>query len=40
MKTSAPGNTRWVDEYRNLKSFWKVTPYLEKLLGEQYNQFL
>jgi SAM-dependent methyltransferase len=40
VKTSAPGNTRWVEEYRNLKSFWKVTPYLEKLLGVSYAKFL
>jgi hypothetical protein len=40
VKTSTPGNTRWVDEYRNLKSFWKVTPYLEKVLGENYSPLL
>ena len=40
VKTSPPGNVRWVEEYRNLKSFWQVTPYLEKLLGEQYRRFL
>jgi len=40
VKTSPPGNARWVEEYRNLKSFWQVTPYLEKLLGEGYAQFL
>ena len=40
VKTSAPGNTRWVGEYRNLKSFWNVIPYLEKNLGEPYVRFL
>jgi SAM-dependent methyltransferase len=40
VKTSPPGNVRWVDEYRNLKEFWHVTPYLERLLGDQYAQFL
>ena len=40
VKTSPPGNTRWVEEYRNLKAFWQVTPYLERLLGDQYAQFL
>ena len=40
VKTSPPGNARWVEEYRNLKSFWQVTPYLEKLLGETYTQYL
>ena len=33
VKTSQPGNERWVEQYRKLKSFWGVTPYLEKLLG-------
>jgi SAM-dependent methyltransferase len=32
-KTSQAGNERWVEQYRKLKSFWGVTPYLEKLLG-------
>ncbi len=31
-KTSQPGNERWVEQYRKLKSFWGVTPYLERLL--------
>lgn len=40
VKTSPTGNARWIDEYRNLKMFWQVTPYLEKLLGDKYAQFL
>lgn len=40
VKTSSPGNNRWVEEYRNLKAFWHVTPYLEKLLDDSYKQFL
>lgn len=40
VKTSPMGNAHWVEEYRNLKSFWQVTPYLEKLLGDEYKQFL
>jgi SAM-dependent methyltransferase len=40
VKTSVPGNARWIEEYRNLKAFWQVTPYLERLLGEAYVQFL
>ena len=40
VKTSPPGNQRWVEEYRNLKAFWQVTPYLERLLGEPYAEFL
>ncbi len=40
VKTSSTGNARWVEEYRNLKSFWQVTPYLEKLFGDEYKQYL
>ena len=40
VKTSPAGNARWVEEYRNLKSFWQVTPYLEKILSESYTQYL
>ncbi len=40
VKTSPPGNARWVEEYRNLKSFWQVTPYLERLLGDTHVQYL
>lgn len=41
VKNSPPGkNARWVEEYRNLKSFWQVTPYLEKILGEEYARYL
>ena len=39
VKTTQTGNERWVDEYRNLKSFWKVTPYLERLLDEKHAQY-
>lgn len=39
-KTSQPGNERWVEQYRKLKSFWGITPYLEKLLGEEYKYLL
>ena len=39
VKTAQVGNERWVEEYRNLKSFWKVTPYLERLLGEEHAQY-
>ena len=34
VKTSQPGNERWVEQYQKLKSFWNVTPYLEQLLGD------
>lgn len=41
VKVSPPGkNNRWVDEYQNLKSFWQVTPYLEKILGDKYAEYL
>ncbi len=40
VKTSSAGNTHRIEEYRNLKSFWRVTPYLERLLGDAYAQFL
>ena len=40
VKTSPPGNARWVEEYKNLKAFWQVTPYLERLLGDEYSEFL
>ncbi len=39
LKTTQTGNKRWVDEYRKLKSFWKVTPYLERLLGKNHAQY-
>ena len=40
VKTSPSGNSRWVEEYKNLKTFWQVTPYLEKILGESQTQYL
>jgi len=39
VKTAQPGKERWVDEYRRLKSFWGVTPYLERLLSEGYAEY-
>ena len=41
VKVSPPGkNNRWLEEYQNLKSFWQVTPYLEKILGDNYAKYL
>ena len=40
VKTSQPGNPRWVEEYRELKSFWQLTPYLEKVLDASLIPFL
>lgn len=40
VKVSEPGkNIRWLEEYRNLKEQWKVTPYLEKILGENLTRY-
>ncbi len=39
VKTSQPVE-RWVEQYQKLKLFWNVTPYLEKLLGEEYKSLL
>lgn len=40
VKISTPGkNPRWVEEYRKLKDQWMVTPYLEKLLGEDLTRY-
>ena len=33
-------NAPFVQEYLALKKFWGVTPYLEKLLGEQFTSLL
>lgn len=37
VKTSQPGNERWVEQYRKLKSFWGVAPYLEKIIGHGFH---
>jgi len=34
------GDAKFVREYRDLKDFWKVTPYLEQLLGEDFAKLL
>lgn len=39
-KISQPGNERWVEQYRKLKSFWNVTPYLERMLDEEHIMLL
>ena len=33
VKTTEPGNAKFIQEYESLKQYWQVTPYLEKLLG-------
>lgn len=41
VRTSAPGkNARWLEEYRKLKDFWQVTPYLERTLGDEFGKYL
>jgi SAM-dependent methyltransferase len=40
VKTAPAGNARWAEEYMDLKAFWKVTPYLERLLKDEYAKFL
>jgi SAM-dependent methyltransferase len=36
VKTHAPGNDRLMEEYRAMKAFWGVTPYLERILGDRF----
>jgi SAM-dependent methyltransferase len=40
VKSAAPGDPRFVREYLDLKSFWGVTPYIEKLLGSSFQSLL
>ncbi|MHB1457205.1 MAG: class I SAM-dependent methyltransferase [Armatimonadota bacterium] len=39
-KALKPGHHPSVEEYKELKDFWKITPYIEKLLGEHIDQYL
>jgi SAM-dependent methyltransferase len=36
VKKYSAGDARFIEEYQSLKDFWNVTPYLEKLLADQY----
>jgi SAM-dependent methyltransferase len=36
MEKQGQDNRRYVQEYVELKEFWGITPYIEKLLGEQF----
>ena len=36
----APGDAEHVAEYREMKRFWRVTPYIEKVLGEPFQQLV
>src|SRR4029077_17680669 len=39
-KTLNVGDAKFVREYRDLKDFWNVTPYLEQLSGEDFTNLL
>ncbi len=34
------GDAQFIQEYKDLKDFWKVTPYLEQLLGQNFTKLL
>jgi hypothetical protein len=36
----APGDAAHVAEYREMKQFWGVTPYIETALGEAFRRLL
>ena len=40
VKSLRVGDPKFVQEYQALKDFWKVTPYLEQLLGEDFIKLL
>src|SRR5262249_2310015 len=40
IRASRPGEPQFVREYTQLKQFWGVTPYIERLLGEPFRQLL
>jgi hypothetical protein len=40
VKSLKAGDPQFVREYKELKDFWKVTPYLEQLLGEDFTRLL
>ena len=39
-KTLPAGDPRFIREYKDLKDFWHVTPYLEQLAGEEFAKLL
>ncbi len=39
VKYLEPGDKKTVEEYKALKKLWKVTPYLEELLGESLEKY-
>jgi SAM-dependent methyltransferase len=36
VRSAPPGDPQFVREYNELKQFWQVTPYIERLLGEPF----
>jgi SAM-dependent methyltransferase len=40
VRRASSGADPFVDEYRALKAYWNVTPYLETLLGESFASLL
>lgn len=40
VRATAPGQARFIQEYKDLKSTWGVTPYLEEALGEEFTALL
>ena len=40
VKARLPRNAHLIEEYQALKAFWHITPYLERLLGDEYAQWL
>ena len=37
VKTTEPGDPKFIQEYEALKQYWQVTPYLETLLGGDWG---
>jgi SAM-dependent methyltransferase len=40
VKAAAPGDQQFVREYNELKQFWNVAPYIETLLGAEFQALL
>lgn len=40
IKTNAPLERSLIEEYKQLKAFWQVTPYIEARLGEAFTKRL
>ncbi|CAA9275673.1 MAG: SAM-dependent methyltransferase, partial [uncultured Chloroflexia bacterium] len=40
IKSTEPGQASFIREYKELKSFWQVTPHIERLLGPSFTALL